>query len=197
FLEPDVVFDQTLTIMALEDYAFFAQLQSLLYEGWVMRFSTSHKTDLRCTPHTFETFPRPSLTEAQRYVGELYYNYRADLVSASGQGLTEIYNRFDDPADRDDGITTLRDLQVELDQAVAGAYGWPDLDLAHEFCETKHGIRFTISDQARREVLTRLLALNLTRHADEVRRGLHEKPESRWPRDSEAVEGLFADEEHG
>ncbi len=33
FLEPDVIFDQALTIFALEDYALFAQLQSLLYEG--------------------------------------------------------------------------------------------------------------------------------------------------------------------
>ncbi len=55
-----------------------------------------------------------------------------------------------------------------LDQAVAAAYGWQDLDLSHGFHETKQGIRFTISEAARREVLDRLLALNHQRHAEEV-----------------------------
>ena len=54
-----------------------------------------------------------------------------------------------------------------MDKAVATAYGWQDLDLGHGFHETKQGIRFTISETARREVLDRLLALNHQRHAEE------------------------------
>lgn len=52
--------------------------------------------------------------------------------------------------------------------AVAASYRWQDLDLGHGFHETKQGIRFTISEAARREVLDRLLALNHQRHAEEV-----------------------------
>jgi len=50
---------------------------------------------------------------------------------------------------------------------VAGAYGWNELDLGHSFHETKQGIRYTISDAARQEVLDRLLALNHERYAQE------------------------------
>jgi hypothetical protein len=49
------------------------------------------------------------------------------------------------------------------------------LDLGHGFHETKQGIRFTISEPARREVLARLLKLNHERYAEEVAQGLHEK----------------------
>ena len=72
-------------------------------------------------------------------------------------------------------IQKLRDLHVEMDKAVAAAYGWDDLDLGHGFHETKQGTRFTISESARREVLARLLKLNHERYAEEVKQGLHEK----------------------
>jgi hypothetical protein len=42
-----------------------------------------------------------------------------------------------------------------MDWAVAVAYGWPDLDLGHGFHQTKQGLRYTISEAARRDVLGR------------------------------------------
>jgi hypothetical protein len=69
----------------------------------------------------------------------------------------------------------LKALQIELDHAVADAYGWTDLDLEHGFHETKQGVRFTISERARMEVLDRLLELNHQRYAEEVAQGLHDK----------------------
>jgi hypothetical protein len=56
---------------------------------------------------------------------------------------------------------------VELNQAVAVAYGWNGLDLGHGFHETKQGMRYTLSGIARRIVLDRLLDLNHQRHAEE------------------------------
>src|SRR5262249_2119406 len=72
-------------------------------------------------------------------------------------------------------IQKLRQLHVEMDQAVASAYGWTDLSLDHGFHEMKQGLRYTISEPARRKVLARLLKLNHERYAEEVRQGLHEK----------------------
>jgi hypothetical protein len=62
-----------------------------------------------------------------------------------------------------------------MDNAVAAAYGWSDLKLDHGFHETKQGIRYTISESARREVLQRLLKLNHERYAEEEKQGLHGK----------------------
>ncbi len=84
-------------------------------------------------------------------------------------------NRFHDPKEASADIQKLRQLHVEMDQAVAAAYGWTDLDLGHGFHQTKQGLRYTISESARRTVLGRLLQLNHERYAEEVRQGLHEK----------------------
>jgi len=92
-----------------------------------------------------------------------------------GEGLTKTYNHFHDPEDTSDVIHKLRELHIELDQAVAAAYGWNDLNLGHCFQSIKQGVRFTISEVARREVLQRLLKLNHERYAEEVKQGLHGK----------------------
>jgi hypothetical protein len=83
------------------------------------------------------------------------------------EGLTQIYNRFHNSIETAADLIELRKLHVEINNAVAAAYGWQDLDLGCGFHETKQGIRFTISEAARREVLDRLLTLNRQRHAEE------------------------------
>ena len=94
---------------------------------------------------------------------------------ARQEGLTATYNRFHDPGESAADIARLRGLHVEMDNAVAAAYGWADLDLGHGFHETAQGIRYTIHEAARRQVLSRLLELNHARYAEEVAAGLHEK----------------------
>lgn len=90
------------------------------------------------------------------------------------EGLTKTYNRFHDPEVASADIQLLRELHVEMDQAVAAAYGWTDLNLDHGFHETKQGVRYTISEAARRLILARLLTLNHERYAAEVKQGLHD-----------------------
>lgn len=66
-----------------------------------------------------------------------------------------------------------------MDKAVAAAYGWSDLDLGHGFHETKQGMRFTICEAARHEVLARLLKLNHERYAEEVAVRPHDTKEGK------------------
>lgn len=93
-------------------------------------------------------------------------------------GLTQVYNRFHNPEDRAPGIEKLRALHRQMDIAVASAYGWDDLDLAHGFQEVDYlpandRIRFTIAGPPRVEVLRRLAQLNRVRYEEEVAQGLH------------------------
>lgn len=44
-----------------------------------------------------------------------------------------------------------RYVHAEMDRAVASIYGWNDLELGHGFHETAQGVRFTVSESARRE----------------------------------------------
>jgi len=78
------------------------------------------------------------------------------------------------------GIVKLRELHVEMDNAVLEAYGWQDIDLKHDFYEVDYlpendRVRFTIHPDARKEVLKRLLELNHKIHEEEVKAGLWDK----------------------
>ena len=77
-------------------------------------------------------------------------------------------------------IIKLRELHREMDLAVLDAYGWNDIDLAHDFYEVDYlpendRIRYTLSPEARKEVLKRLLLLNHERYEEEIKQGLHKK----------------------
>jgi hypothetical protein len=96
-------------------------------------------------------------------------------MSERQEGLTDTYNRFHDQEEESADIQKLRQLHVAMDKAVAAAYGWTDLDLGHGFHQTKQGLRYTISEPARGEILARLLKLNHQRYAEEVAKGLHQK----------------------
>lgn len=123
----------------------------------------------------FDTFPFPTDTNTLNDIGERYYTHRQSIMLRRQEGLTKTYNRFHDPAESAPDIVALRELHRELDEAVACAYGWQDLSLQHGFHQTKQGTRYTISEEARREVLDRLLLLNHERHEQELQAGLFEK----------------------
>ncbi len=90
------------------------------------------------------SFPTPY--DSADSVGQTYHDYRHQIMLTRQEGLTKTYNRFHNPDETAADIQRLRDLHVEMDNAVAAAYGWTDLDLGHGFHETKQGIRFTISE---------------------------------------------------
>jgi len=67
-----------------------------------------------------------------------------------------------------------------MDETVLKAYGWTDINLAHYFYEVDYlpendRVRYTISPDARKEVLKRLLKLNHEIHEQEVKAGQHAK----------------------
>ncbi|HOY30379.1 MAG TPA: restriction endonuclease [Bacteroidales bacterium] len=95
------------------------------------------------------------------------------------------------------GIVKLRELHVEMDNAVLEAYGWANsgvsqspvegragIDLRHDFYEVDYlpendRIRYTIHPEARKEILKRLLELNHKIHEEEVAAGLWEKKKNK------------------
>jgi hypothetical protein len=140
----------------------------------------------------FETFPFPPEWEtnaALEEAGKTYYEFRAALMVRNNEGLTKTYNRFHDPEETNADIHQLRELHARMDAAVLTAYGWDDL-LPRCACEflldyeeededpegggkrkRKKPWRYRWPDEVRDEVLARLLALNATRHAEEVAAG--------------------------
>ncbi|MAG13566.1 MAG: restriction endonuclease [Spirochaetales bacterium] len=110
------------------------------------------------------------LTDTQ--VGEKYGKETLNLWKHL-KSPTDAIN-FNDAVAR---IKEFRQLHTKLDLAVLEAYGWTDIDLAHDFYEVDYlpendRIRYTMSPEARKEVLKRLLKLNHRYHDEEVAEGI-------------------------
>jgi hypothetical protein len=176
FLPNGWVYDAKLIVTAFDSFDRFSVLQSSLHWEWSILYGTTLRMDMSYTPTTnFDSFAFPPSIPCLTKIGESYYLHRHEIMHTRHEGLTKTYNRFHNPDESSADIHKLRDLHAEMDYAVAAAYGWSDMKLDHGFHETKQGIRYTISETARREVLHRLLKLNHERYAEEEKQGLHGK----------------------
>jgi hypothetical protein len=170
------VYGHKLVVFAPQSYGFFAVVDSNIHFVWVVNRGSTMRTDAVYTPSDcFETFPFPESMERLDEIGQRYYRLRSQIMADRNQGLTEIYNKFNDDTCNDKDILELRRLQVEMDSAVLLAYGWEDLICGHGFHTVNQGPRFTVSSEARSNILDRLLKLNHERYAAEVAAGLHNK----------------------
>lgn len=159
------------------DWTNFAFIQSSFHDAWVRRGSSTVGETLNYTPSDyFDSFVFLGYSnDTLSGIGESYHSLRQQIMLSLNCGLTGFYNFFHDKSANDAAIQQMRDLHVKMDKDVAATYGWNDLELNHDFYETPQGMRFTISEEARREVLQRLLKLNHERYAEEVAAGLHDK----------------------
>ena len=191
FIDSNIVASEATVIFLFEKRSPYAVLQSRVHEIWARFFSSSMKDDLRYAPSDcFETFPFPPGYEtdaALEAIGQAYHDHRAELMVAADEGMTKTYNRFHKPTEMSAPIQRLRELHDEMDRAVLRAYGWHDLadTLRPEFLTedteddyTYQGRYFWPAPQ-RDLVISRLLALNRERYAEEVRQGLHDKSKKR------------------
>jgi hypothetical protein len=175
-----IVFSHMLVVFAFDDAFFLGLLNGSLHYWWIVARASTLETRLRYIPtDCFETFPRPEPSSAVRESGEAVEAHRRQVMLDRWEGLTATYNRVHNPKEEASDIAELRQLHVELDHAVASAYDWADLDLDHDFWETRQGTRFTVGPEARVELLDRLLELNHARYEEEVRMGLHAKKTSK------------------
>jgi len=190
FVPQGWIYSSETIVFSCADPGHAAVLSSSFHDGWARKYSGSLQTGLRYSPtDCFENFPFPAALDSLHEVGDRYVSHRKATMLDQDQGLTTVYNRVhEQPEDDHSAIAELRSLRCELDRAVADAYGWAGLELAHDFRETPLGLRYTIDEPTKVEALDRLLELNHERHAEEVARGLHDgkQKKPRRPRTPEA-----------
>jgi len=168
FQPTGIIYSHATIVFAFEQGRYFSVLCSTLHDLWVRKYASTLETRLRYIPtDCFETFPLPKRFDGLDAVGDKYHEHRRKIMKAREEGLTMTYNHFHNPEEDAEDIIRLRDLHVEMDNAVMSAYGWDDLSLGHDFYKTAQGVRFTVSEFARREVLSRLLKLNHERYEEE------------------------------
>jgi hypothetical protein len=152
------VLNEKIVVVASDEPATLAILQSRLHEAWTWALSSTLKTDLQYTPsRCFETFPFPRPNDAQRVAaaaaGEALDAQRTLCMRRFGEGMTKVWNRLLDLDETDAEIIKLRALRDQMDRAVLAAYGWPEVDP---------------DDTA--EIVKRLRKLNVRRAAEEKRK---------------------------
>ena len=171
-------------------------LLSSIFENWIINYGGTMGSSTITVSLTkcIKTFPMPMecINKADAIL-DLWKNAICNCAKQYGDGYTNIFNRFHDATINDVSVELLRTARQYIDAAVAKAYGLPKINLGHGFHETKQGVRFTISEPARREVLDRLLALNHQRYAEEVAAGLHDKkkPKAKQAKSSEGQPDLL------
>jgi len=198
FLENDMVYDQTLIVIALESWAAFAILQSRVHEIWALFFGPTLKDDPRYTPSdVFETFPLPEAwrdSSSLENIGRAYYEHRKTMMIAANEGLTKTYNRFNKPSERSVPVQKLRELHGDLDRIVLDAYGWNDVSeeaaFVPEWTSTGEAapVRCTWPHDRRDELLVRLLELNRSRAGEETRLGVARSWSTDFSQDIEEFE---------
>jgi hypothetical protein len=160
------VFAHKLGIFALEDFGSLALLSSGVHQTWAIRYTSTLETRINYSPSdVFLTLPRPELTPDLADLGKALDTERRELMLSRALGLTKLYNSVHSPAVFDPEIRRLRELHAEIDLAVRDAYGWTDLELDIGHHPTKIGTRWTVSPDARFEILDRLLVENHRRAA--------------------------------
>lgn len=170
------VFSQSLVIIGRAAPSTFAILSSEFHALWIQTWCSRLESRIRyLISDGFETFPMPGDGSVSDNLGDQLLEVRSTAMQELSLGLTDLYNRFHEMDCSLPLVKELRSLHRKIDIAVSRAYGWGDVDLEHGFHETSQGIRFTISPEARKEVLRRLLKLNHERYAEEEAAGLHPK----------------------
>lgn len=191
FLDADVLADNKLINIALPDAEFLGILSSRLHVTWAMATggwlgvgNDSVYVKTRC----FETFPFPKLpAPCMEVVGEIAAKIDAHRKHRQAEHpaltLTGIYNvleklRTEEPLTAKEKtihetglVAILRELHDHLDRSVFDAYGWSDLAdalVGRPGATTPISEKTSDQAEAEEELLTRLVALNLQRAAEEA-----------------------------
>jgi hypothetical protein len=193
FVRTGQVMSDALVVFATDRAAALALLSSSLhFAWWTTMGESSLRKDARYTPSDgFGTFPQPGPAARLDQAGEELDRFRREVMGRRRLGLTALQRLVNDDGVPDEDIVHLRKLHREIDEAVRDAYArdeeadpgiaefearvcaaplprWAQIDLGHGCHETRYGTRFTISPQARLDVLDKLLALNHYRHRNEM-----------------------------
>ena len=172
------MFSDSVAVIAKGNLGLLGTLSSDIHIVWAWKYVSRMKQDLRYTHgDVFETFPFPENVlegkhEGLNLLGKDFFDLRSNYMTSNDKGMTKFYNDLHDSAVDTIEIRALREKQIALNNAVLTAYGFDDLDPDYGFHQVGYlpegkNTRFTISEEAREEVLYQLAMLNKVRHEAE------------------------------
>jgi N-6 DNA Methylase len=168
------IYSDRIAVFASDSYSLEAVLSSSIHQVWAVKYSSTLETRVMYSPtDAFETFPLPEESPALDAIGRELDETRREIMLRRDLGLTKLYNLINDPdVTHDPDVETMRDIHIRLDHTVMDAYGWSDVLLNHGFHTYRQMQRWTVSPQAREEILDRLLEENHRRYTQDNEVGL-------------------------
>jgi len=180
-LPSSYVYSNKICVLADERFSMLAILTSDIHGVWAWAQKTSLGGDLHSLVYAhgniFETFPFPAgfLDEGDGELEDLggrFFQARQAFMESRSKGLTKFYNDFHDPAKNDDALKELRRLQAEVNKAVWKQYDGGDVELTCGFHKVRYlpdgkNVRFTVSEDVRLKILSRLSTLNRGRFQEQ------------------------------
>ena len=173
FGDPRSIYSEKVKLFDFSTLSAFAVLQSVAHTEWALVWgSTTGETPAYVGTSCFDTFPFPPsfvvdgslshevIDSRLETVGKAYFEYRTSICESRQQGFTAVYNLVHSRDETTEDVIRFRQLIAELDRAVVATYGWHDIQLNHQFVETKRGVRFGVDSSSRLEILKRLTELN-------------------------------------
>ena len=172
FLESEIICDDKVVIIASDDPFYLGVLSSAAHLSWTTNTGgLLEDRPVYVKSKVFDPFPFPDATPEQRNViaelaEELDATRKAALAEVPGLTMTEIYNlraklqsgeklsATDEDRARAARAGIVHRLHEQIDAAVADAYGWAD--------------DYHRGDLTSSEIVTRLVALNAQRAAEEA-----------------------------
>jgi hypothetical protein len=124
FVSPKIHPNDALTVFPLSDDYSFGILQSGFHWIWFTNRCSTMKADPRYTSNTvFDSYPWPQNPTTKQVkdvaqAAEILRTERRAMVNKHGQPLRDLYRTLELP-----GNHPLKELQLNLDEAVASAYG--------------------------------------------------------------------------
>ncbi|QZD96214.1 class I SAM-dependent DNA methyltransferase [Qipengyuania gelatinilytica] len=216
FLAADIRPDNMLVALGLEGADLLAVLSSRAHILWMLGSGGTLEDRPRYNKtQCFDPFPFPILTDAQSakldQLGERLDAFRKErLAEHDFLTMTDIYNVLERLRELEQGvgeplsqkerdiheaglISVLKDIHDDIDREVFAAYGWEDLGerlVGRPGATTPSPHKTEGQEAAEEELLTRLVALNQERAAEE-KRGLIRwlRPEYQRPRLAHKVKG--------
>ncbi|OPB96464.1 Eco57I restriction-modification methylase domain-containing protein [Elizabethkingia occulta] len=198
FYSERIVYSHALTVIAIDSLSYYSIMTSQIMNEWAWhKGSTMGTSTLRYTSsQIFETFPFPTnITEIEKDLleglGKNYLALQKNIMDSLNLGITKTYNLFHNKdlsyldlekqlnEDKNicigiyNDILKLRDLQIDIDEAVLNLFEWSEIELNHGFYELEYlpendRVRFSIHPTARKEILKRLLLLNLEQSKSDI-----------------------------
>lgn len=155
------IFNTKVVGFLYDSTAMMALLGSQVHFLWSRDVGGHLKSDPVYDPKAcFDTFPLPERVEELAQLGLNLDHARTAMMESRRIGLTGIMNLVSDPSSTDDDVALLRGYIQEIESAVFGLYGLAQLDPTLTFNQTRYGMRFTLNEDCRNNVLDALAELN-------------------------------------